>query len=324
MTSRNGAFRIFAFRGIDVYLHWSWFVAAIFLIQSPVGIYRGTTAIWSMLEYVSLFGLVVLHEFGHALACRQVGGQAHEIILWPLGGIAFVSPPQRPGATLWSIAAGPLVNLVLWPVFWGVLLAMEQSGMARAMPNFFVLVSAIAWINRCILIFNLFPIGLFGSSLFFLAWLPIYPLDGGQILRSLLWFLFGRARSLLIATALGLLGVAALIILAAIRTDLWLGAMAVFILLNCWQGLQQALAMVRVDRAPLRFGVACPACHAAPRVGKFWSCGHCHTTFDTFETRARCPACGASFDSTRCLNCGVSHPIDYWSLIRLPPPPPAP
>src|SRR2546429_3733628 len=41
-------------------------------------------------------------------ACRQVGGQANQIILWPLGGVAYVSPPPRPGATLWSIAAGPL------------------------------------------------------------------------------------------------------------------------------------------------------------------------------------------------------------------------
>ena len=58
-----------------------------------------------------------MHEFGHALACRQVGGKANQIMLWPLGGVAYVSPPQRPGAMLWSIAAGPLVNVVLVPVF---------------------------------------------------------------------------------------------------------------------------------------------------------------------------------------------------------------
>ena len=49
----------------------------------------------------------MLHEFGHALACRQVGGQADLIVLWPLGGVAYVNPPPRPGALLWSIAAGP-------------------------------------------------------------------------------------------------------------------------------------------------------------------------------------------------------------------------
>ena len=56
---------------------------------------------------------MLTHEFGHALACRSVGGTADNIMLWPLGGVAYVNPPQRPGATLWSIAAGPLVNVAL-------------------------------------------------------------------------------------------------------------------------------------------------------------------------------------------------------------------
>ena len=72
---------------------------------------------WSVLECLALFLIVLIHEFGHQLACRQVGGKTHDIILWPLGGVAYVSPPQRPGAQLWSIAAGPLVNVVLFPMF---------------------------------------------------------------------------------------------------------------------------------------------------------------------------------------------------------------
>ena len=177
MAPRNGAFRIFSFKGIDVYLHWSWFVAAVFLMQHPIGRYRGGTAIWCVLEYLCLFGLVLLHEFGHALACRQVGGQAHEIVLWPLGGVAFVSPPQRPGATLWSIAAGPLVNVALVPVLEISRMAMESSGWPLEIPNTYAMLLAIRRINFGLLIFNL---------------MPVYPLDGGQILRSLLWFIFGR------------------------------------------------------------------------------------------------------------------------------------
>lgn len=73
---------------------------------------------WNIAEYLALFGIVLLHEFGHALACRQVGGKAERVVLWPLGGIALVQPPPRPGALLWSIAAGPLVNLVLVPLTW--------------------------------------------------------------------------------------------------------------------------------------------------------------------------------------------------------------
>ena len=69
------------------------------------------------LEYLALFLIVLTHEFGHQLACRSVGGKTHDIVLWLLGGVAYVSPPQRPGAQLWSIAAGPLVNVALIPVF---------------------------------------------------------------------------------------------------------------------------------------------------------------------------------------------------------------
>jgi Zn-dependent protease len=68
------------------------------------------------LEYLALFSIVLMHEFGHALACRQVGGTADQILLWPFGGVAYVNPPQRPGAMLWSIAAGPLVNVALFPL----------------------------------------------------------------------------------------------------------------------------------------------------------------------------------------------------------------
>src|SRR5262245_54881693 len=118
--TRQGSFRLFRAAGIDVFLHWSWFLVALYEIQRRTGAY--SSAVWPVLEYASLFVIVLLHEFGHALACRQVGGEANQIVLWPLGGVAYVSPPPRPGATLWSIAAGPLVNVVLVPVLSGLVL----------------------------------------------------------------------------------------------------------------------------------------------------------------------------------------------------------
>ena len=157
------------------------------------GEYR--SPLWNAAEYLALFGIVTMHEFGHALACRSVGGRAERIVLWPLGGVAYVDPPQRPGATLWSIAAGPLVNVVLVPVFVGLLLLGRSLGWVEAAPDAMALVRAVAWINVGLLVFNL---------------LPVYPLDGGQILRSLLWFVVGRARSLMAATVIGFVGVLAL------------------------------------------------------------------------------------------------------------------
>jgi Zn-dependent protease len=113
--TRQGSFRLFRIAGIDLYLHWSWFLVAFYGISTRA--HRYTSLVWPVLEYLALFAIVLLHEFGHALACRQVGGQANQIVLWPLGGVAYVAPPPRPGATLWSIAAGPLVNVVLAPFF---------------------------------------------------------------------------------------------------------------------------------------------------------------------------------------------------------------
>ena len=102
--THQGSFRLFRVAGIDVFLHWSWFIVAMYEISTRMAHY--TSPFWNVAEYLTLFLIVLLHEFGHALACRQVGGTADTIVLLPLGGVAYVNPPQRPGATLWAIAEG--------------------------------------------------------------------------------------------------------------------------------------------------------------------------------------------------------------------------
>src|SRR6266568_4679004 len=296
-SAAQGSIRLFRFSGINVFLHWSWFVVAAIEIQNRRGSYSSVT--WNVLEYLALFLIVTIHEFGHALACRQVGGRADRIVLWPLGGVAYVDPPPRPGATLWSIAAGPLVNVVLFPLLLVIVLLGRSSGWAATMPDVYRLVRAILYIDLGLLIFNI---------------LPIYPLDGGQILRALLWFVLGRARSLMVATILGLIGVAAFIGLALWRQDLWLGAIAVFMLMNCWGGLQQARALLRFAKLPRRDGLACPRCGTAPPLGDYWKCGKCGQPFDTFQTHAICPHCGTQFAQTKCLDCGAVTPMNDWMV----------
>ncbi len=173
----GGSLPLFRVAGIQVYLHWTWLAVAWFEIGTRVNKYQ--SMVWNVVEYLTLFGIVLLHEFGHALACRQVGGQADRIMLWPLGGVAFVQPPPRPGALLWSIAAGPLVNVVLVPITVVAVLLAQSAGLPRTQPDFAHFLLSIAVINAVLLIFNM---------------LPIYPLDGGQILQALLWFVVGRAR----------------------------------------------------------------------------------------------------------------------------------
>ena len=91
--TREGSFHLWRFAGIDVFLHWSWFLVAAWAVSSRSSIY--SSLLWNVLEYLALFMIVVMHEYGHSLACRQVGGQANQIVLWPLGGVAYVAPPPR-------------------------------------------------------------------------------------------------------------------------------------------------------------------------------------------------------------------------------------
>jgi Zn-dependent protease len=240
---------------------------------------------------------VLLHEFGHALACRQVGGTSNRIMLWPLGGVAYVNPPQRPGATLWSIAAGPLVNVALLPLCGGALSFAKIHGWADAMPDAYGFIRAVFAIDIGLLIFNL---------------LPVYPLDGGQIVRSLLWFVLGRARSLMVVTILSFVGIAGLIALAVWTRSVWTVAIAVFMLLSCWGGLQRARALLRLAKLPRRPGYSCPSCRTAPPLGAFWKCARCNSLFDTFETHAVCPHCSARYAATTCLDCQAQSSPEAW------------
>lgn len=224
---RNGALHLFKAFDINVFVHWTWFVIAYFFLTK--GVY-GMSPTWGMATYIGLFVIVLLHEFGHALACRSVGGQARMIMLWPLGGVAFVSPPPRPGAVLWSIAAGPLVNVVLVPVSFVAVLVLVGTTEQDQMSGFQEMIFMLSMINLGLLIFNM---------------LPIYPLDGGQILQAILWFFIGRARSLRVAAIIGLICTVPLGILCLVNGNLFGIVIAVFIGWQAWKGYRAANYLAR-------------------------------------------------------------------------------
>jgi hypothetical protein len=97
----------------------------------------------------------------------------------------------------------------------------------------------MCFMNLGLLIFNL---------------LPIYPLDGGQILRSLLWFVLGRARSLKVVAVLGLLGAVGLIATAFLVHSFWLGVISLYMVMNCWSGIQHAQILSRLESPPALSG----------------------------------------------------------------------
>ena len=182
-------------------------------------------------------------------------------------------------------------------MFGGIVKLYGWFGLVHTWPDLYRLLQAIWFMNLGLLVFNM---------------LPVYPLDGGQILRSVLWFALGRGRSLMVATIIGFLGVGGFIILALWMHSVLFGAIAAFMLLNCWGGLRHAQALLRLAKLPRREGFACPSCKAAPPVGENWKCGRCRRTFDSFQTLANCPHCAAQFPVTQCLECGAAYPMGQW------------
>ncbi len=283
-------FRVF---GITVFVHWAWLVVAVIEVRYRSDAYNHL--FWNVLEYLSLFGIVLLHEFGHSLACRSVGGQADRILLWPLGGAAFVDPPQRPWPVLWSIAAGPLVNVALIPVTLAVLYAAPLL-FPQAPPDLGFYLETMALINLGLLLFNL---------------LPIYPLDGGQILRALLWFAMGPHRSLSIAASIGLIASVVGFVAALTAGEWWLMLIAIFTIMTCSGGLMVARTMARVARAPRYPNVICPNCgEHAPQL-EIWNC-KCGKPLDVFACRGQCPKCGRVHEKMLCPLCSKYAPLVAW------------
>jgi len=218
--------------GIALYLHWSWFLVAYIEIAYRRSAYASVA--FNVAEYMALFGIVLLHELGHSLACRQVGGKADYIVLWPLGGVAVVNPPPRPGAQLWSVAAGPLVNVALLPVTIGLCVLVRLVAPPEIQEQLGPFFLTVAVINFGLLVFNL---------------LPIYPLDGGQIVYALLWFILGRVLALRVSCVLGLLGAVGGFLLALSLHDTWLTILAVFLGFQAINGLRQARTLAWLQPA---------------------------------------------------------------------------
>lgn len=303
----DGSIHLFRFAGIDVRLHLLWFAVLAYFVYKGKDDYR--SPIWAGIECLGLFGIVLLHEFGHAFACRQTGGTANLILLWPLGGVAYVQPPLRPGAFLWSIAAGPLVNVALIPVtllfyHWGV-----TQSWAREAPDLLRCAASLAAINMGLLMFNL---------------LPVYPLDGGQIVQSLLWFVIGRAYSLLVVSVIGFVAAAAAGVAAFANGEVripvmhmrisqtWGIFLAIFMAQRSATAFKQAQILLKLQGMKRITGQACPACGERPFADDLWVCDQCQTKYNPFNTGNACPSCGKRHEKIQCPFCRESSEPERW------------
>lgn len=176
-----------------------------------------------------LFIVVLLHEFGHCIACRMTGGAADEILMWPLGGLAFCQPPNTWRAHLVTVIGGPAVNVIICLVLGTTLGLLTGRWLGVALPNplsLGVLYSADLTSNWWIT--ALFLVNWVSLLLFLFNLIPMFPLDGGRVLQSLLWSKMGYTRSMRIAVRVGYVGAVLLVIFGWIMEEFTLIGIAIF------------------------------------------------------------------------------------------------
>ncbi len=199
-----------------------------------------------------IFFSVLLHEFGHCFAARFMDGEANDILLWPLGGLAKCDVPHTPKANFVTAAGGPAVNLVLCLLSGSVLAAFSllppfnplptnafvpelynfrvgewfinpnapfRPRAGDVLPYWQVLIAQFFWVNWFGLLLNVFLMG--------------FPLDGGQMLQAALWPRMGYRQSMHTAIFVGFMVVILLIVVAIIAWDPLVLLLGYFIYRSC-------------------------------------------------------------------------------------------
>jgi Zn-dependent protease len=220
----SGSVPLFTAFGIRVRAHNALivFIASEFLLDWT----KGYTLSNKLVSMGMLAGIIVLHEFGHCFAARAVGGSAGEILLWPLGGLAFPDTPHRPGARFWTVVGGPLVNVAICAAAAGGVYLLADHTVVQLNPFGSLLPTAdIEWHSAAFYLWWLF---ITSYLLLLLNLLPILPLDGGQMLQALVWKLTDFHRSMMFACVIGMGGAAVLGVIGLVR---WA---PLLILLGAW------------------------------------------------------------------------------------------
>jgi Zn-dependent protease len=176
--------------GIDVYIHFTFvlFVAFLALVFYQTGGSRAAAD--GTMFLLSVFGCILLHELGHALAAREFKIKTRDITLYPIGGVARLERmPDKPLQELWVALAGPAVNVVIAAALFGILIAQGQlqpvGGMTVTQGPF---LERLMMVNIFLVLFNM---------------LPAFPMDGGRVLRALLATRLEHERATQIAAGLG-------------------------------------------------------------------------------------------------------------------------
>jgi len=238
---------IFRVNNIAIKMH----VTFLLLLGYEAWIWRSygyTGMLFGMGMTLLLVSCVVLHELGHALAAGSVGIAVHEILLLPIGGVAYLSRRARkPSHELWIVIAGPLVNvaiaLLLLPF---VTTNQLEAGMAiialpgpDAIPSWNVAISSLFVFNVMLVLFNM---------------LPAFPLDGGRILRALLAMITSDRQATNIAKLIGQSAAVLIGLFGILNGNVMLPLTAVLIFMSA--GYEQSETQARTMLETRRVGDA--------------------------------------------------------------------
>lgn len=223
-----GSIRIFRIAGIDIYINFSWIIILVFLTFSLATgwfymFYPGwQPAIYWLVSFIAailLFVSVLLHELAHSFVARARGLPVKSIVLFIFGGVSNIErEPGSPGVEFQMAFVGPLTSLVIGVVCYLLLLLLRGSNSPVA-----AILGYLAVTNILLGIFNL---------------IPGFPLDGGRVLRSIVWRISGNLRiATRVATVVGQI-IAYLFILIGIifffngdiLDGIWLGFIGWFLL----------------------------------------------------------------------------------------------
>ncbi|MFI5004273.1 MAG: site-2 protease family protein [Solirubrobacterales bacterium] len=257
----------------------TWALGASYFPEAVKGIGTGAAYVLGLASALLLFASILAHEFGHALVARRHGIEIEEIDLWLLGGVSRMrGEAHDPEDELRYAIAGPAVTAVIAACF-GLLALLLPASTPDAVV---ALVGYQALVNGLILVFNL---------------LPAFPLDGGRVLRSLLWRRSGDMQGAT-ATAAGvgrsfgyvMIGLGAFALLSGAPEGLWLALVGFFIVTASGQQamgaqVQAAFSGVRARELMSTPVVAIPAETSVADAASEWFQPYRYTAFPVVDER---------------------------------------
>lgn len=218
--------------GIPVKLHWTFLLIIPFIAYNTRDSgFELNNVLWFSAYVFSIFGSVILHEYGHALTARRYGVQTQDIIISPIGGVARLERfPEKPIEEFVITIMGPMVNVALAFII-GMYLFAFGNGSFLPLSEDMTQINSVMEFLRFAFVTNI--------ALFVFNLVPAFPMDGGRILRSLCAMVFDYKKSTRIAAIIGRVIAVGFVGLGVYMGSMTMPMIGVFIFMSAGRELEQ-------------------------------------------------------------------------------------